>query len=128
MLDGAIRLSHLIDHCVENSIDTIAVTDNAVMYGVVDFYLKAKDKGIKLSSVVRYIYVTILALQRDTTRLILLATSYEGYTSLSEIVSVSHLKDLLPAACRLIGSTQFSKDIIAIAPGGRGLYAGTSKQ
>ncbi len=47
LLDGAIRISDLIDKCKEYEMDSVAVTDHGAMFGSLEFYLKAKKAGIK---------------------------------------------------------------------------------
>lgn len=47
LLDGANRISSMMDHVKAIGQDTIAITDHGVMYGVVDFYRAAKAAGIK---------------------------------------------------------------------------------
>ena len=46
LLDGASRIDDLMDACVEKGMDSIAITDHGVMYGVIEFYQKAKKRGI----------------------------------------------------------------------------------
>ena len=47
LLDGANRISGMMDHLKKIGQNAIAVTDHGVMYGVVDFYRAAKAEGIK---------------------------------------------------------------------------------
>ena len=47
LLDGACRINKLMDHLKEIGQDSVAITDHGVMYGVIDFYKAAKEKGIK---------------------------------------------------------------------------------
>jgi len=47
LLDGAIRISDLIDKCKEYQMDAVAITDHGAMYGALEFYVKAKKAGIK---------------------------------------------------------------------------------
>lgn len=47
LLDGACRINKLMDYLNEIGQDSVAVTDHGVMYGVIDFYKAAKEKGIK---------------------------------------------------------------------------------
>jgi len=46
-LDGANRIKDLIRRTKELGMDSIAITDHGVMYGVVDFYKEAVNNGIK---------------------------------------------------------------------------------
>ena len=47
LLDGASPVGSLISRCKELGMDSIAITDHGVMYGVVDFYKEAVKNGIK---------------------------------------------------------------------------------
>jgi len=47
LLDGAIRLKDLIATAKENNIPAIAQTDHGNMFGVIDFYTRCKEAGIK---------------------------------------------------------------------------------
>ena len=46
LLDGAIRIPQLISQCEEQSMSSVALTDNGVMFGAIEFYLQCKDKGL----------------------------------------------------------------------------------
>ncbi|HJV64183.1 MAG TPA: DNA polymerase III subunit alpha [Geomonas sp.] len=47
LLDGAIRIGDLVKKAKEYHMPAVAVTDHGNMFGSLEFYLKAKDKGIK---------------------------------------------------------------------------------
>lgn len=47
LLDGACRVSDLMDAVDELDMPAVAMTDHGVMYGTVDFYKAANTKGIK---------------------------------------------------------------------------------
>ena len=47
LLDGANRINDLIDRVSQLGMESVAITDHGVMYGVVDFYKQAMAKGIK---------------------------------------------------------------------------------
>ena len=47
LLDGACRISSLVERLKALGMDSCAITDHGVMYGVVDFYTAMKDAGIK---------------------------------------------------------------------------------
>ena len=47
LLDGACRLGGLLDRAKELGMDSLAITDHGNMYGVMDFYRAAKERGIK---------------------------------------------------------------------------------
>ena len=47
LLDGASKIDELVARTKELGMDSIAITDHGVMYGVVDFYRAALKDGIK---------------------------------------------------------------------------------
>ena len=47
LLDGLIKIPDLLSKCEELGMDSIALTDHGSMYGAVEFFKKAKQKGIK---------------------------------------------------------------------------------
>ena len=46
LLDGACRIEPLLDKVQRLGMDSCAITDHGVMYGVVDFYKAARQRGI----------------------------------------------------------------------------------
>ena len=95
LLDGACRLDTLLDRAVELGQTSIAITDHGVMYGAVDFYKKAKARGIKpiigcecyLASRTRFDKVH--ALDSERYHLVLLCKNEIGYQNLIAMVSKS---------------------------------------
>ena len=47
LLDGACRISKLMEQVKKNGQTAVAITDHGVMYGCVNFYNEAKKAGIK---------------------------------------------------------------------------------
>jgi len=47
LLDGLPKIDELLDCAKELGMNSIALTDHGVMYGAIEFYKKAKAKGIK---------------------------------------------------------------------------------
>src|SRR5947208_494547 len=47
LLDGACRLDRLMEKAHELKFPALAMTDHGVLYGAIDFYQTARDKGIK---------------------------------------------------------------------------------
>src|SRR5260370_19247971 len=47
LLDGACRLDRLMDKAHELKFSSLAITDHGVLYGAIDFYKAARQKGIK---------------------------------------------------------------------------------
>jgi DNA polymerase III, alpha subunit len=47
LLDGMCHIPQLIARTKELGMDSLAITDHGAMYGVIDFYMAAKEAGIK---------------------------------------------------------------------------------
>src|SRR5437016_1142139 len=47
LLDGACRLDRLMDKAHDLKFSALAITDHGVLYGAIDFYQAAQEKGIK---------------------------------------------------------------------------------
>ncbi|MDI6828502.1 MAG: PHP domain-containing protein, partial [Armatimonadota bacterium] len=47
LLDGACRISELIEKAAAMKMPALAITDHGVMYGNISFYCEAKEAGIK---------------------------------------------------------------------------------
>jgi len=92
-LDGATRITKLMERAVELGMDSIAVTDHGVMYGAVEFYKEAKQHGLK-PIIGCEVYISRRGyrdknptLDKNQYHLILLAENQKGYKNLMKIVS-----------------------------------------
>jgi len=47
LLDGASQISKIVERACDLGMESIALTDHGVMYGVLDLVKKCKEKGIK---------------------------------------------------------------------------------
>ncbi|MCK5838018.1 MAG: PHP domain-containing protein, partial [Desulfobacula sp.] len=47
LLDGAIRLDSLFQKCHEYGMDAVSMTDHGTMFGVAQFYEKARKESVK---------------------------------------------------------------------------------
>lgn len=94
LLDGAIRLKDLMPRVLELGMKSVAVTDHGNLFGVVDFYKKAKAAGVKpIIGVETY----ICADRKDRTHrhnhhLILLAKNEIGYRNLRYLNSMAFME------------------------------------
>ena len=98
LLDGLAKIDELLDRAKELGMDSLALTDHGVLYGAIEFYQKAKERGIKpIIGCEMYVAPNGLAMKRakiDDTRhhLILLAKNEKGYKNLLQLVSIAHLE------------------------------------
>jgi len=94
LLDGSSKIKELVARAKELGMDSLAITDHGVMYGVIDFYRAAKDAGIK-PIIGCEIYVSPGSrFEKETGHnedryyhLVLLAENDKGYHNLMKIVS-----------------------------------------
>ena len=97
LLDGTAKIDELLDCVKELGMDSVALTDHGVMYGAVEFFKKAKAKGIKpIIGVEIYMAFEKLSDKRPNIddkkyHLLLLAKNEQGYKNLVKIVSKAHL-------------------------------------
>ncbi len=98
LLDGLPKIDELLDCVKELGMDSVALTDHGVMYGAVEFFKKAKAKGIKpIIGCEVYVAFEKLTDKRpnvDAKRnhLILLAKNEQGYKNLVKLVTIAHLE------------------------------------
>ena len=93
LLDGACRISGMMDRLKEIGQDAIAITDHGVMYGCIDFYKAAKAAGIK-PIIGCEVYVArrgmedrVHGIDNDPYHLVLLCKDMTGYQNLCYLVS-----------------------------------------
>lgn len=94
LLDGSGKIPEMIARTKELGMDSIAITDHGVMYGVIDFYKEAKAQGIH-PVLGCEIYLTpgsrfdkeISKNEDRYYHLVLLAENNEGYQNLMKLVS-----------------------------------------
>lgn len=98
LLDGAARIKDLIARAKELNMESIAITDHGVMFGVIDFYREALKNGIKPIIGCEVYTAARTMLDKDVEKdkgqghLVLLAKNQEGYQNLIKIVSEGFTK------------------------------------
>ncbi len=97
LLDGSCRISDLIKKTKEYGMEAVAITDHGVMYGVIEFYIKAKKEGIKpiigLETYVapKSLYEKEPKAKVKSYHLTLLAKNKTGYKNLLKLSSVAQI-------------------------------------
>ena len=96
LLDGACRISGMMDRVKELGQTAIAITDHGVMYGCIDFYKAAKAAGVK-PIIGCEVYVCprrmsdrVHGIDNEAYHLVLLCENMTGYENLCQIVSQAH--------------------------------------
>ena len=99
LLDGLAKIDDLIKRAQELGMDSLALTDHGVMYGVVEFFIKAKEAGIKpIIGCEMYLTPGSRTSKNNTTEdktryhLTLLVQNEKGYKNLMKLVSIAHLE------------------------------------
>ena len=94
LLDGSNKITEYVKRVKELGMDSAAITDHGVMYGVIDFYKACKAEGIKPILGCEIYVAPNSRFDRETVygedryyHLVLLAENNEGYGNLVKIVS-----------------------------------------
>ena len=93
LLDGACRISGMMDRVKELGQTAIALTDHGVMYGCIDFYKAAKAAGIKpiigceVYLARRGMEDRVHGIDNESYHLVLLCENRKGYENLCLLVS-----------------------------------------
>ena len=96
LLDGSSKITEIVKRAKELNMDSLAITDHGVMYGVIDFYRAAKEAGIKpilgcevyVAPGSRFDKEPVTSGSDDRYyHLVLLAENNTGYHNLMKIVS-----------------------------------------
>ena len=93
LLDGACRISKLVERVKELGQTAVAITDHGVMFGAIDFYRACKKADIKpiigceVYVAPRTRFDKVHELDSEARHLVLLCRNEEGYRNLSYMVS-----------------------------------------
>jgi DNA polymerase-3 subunit alpha len=96
LLDGAARVKDLLVQAAAFEMPAVAITDHGSLFGVLDFYQKAKAAGIK-PILGCEVYVAPGSRQdrkgkAEHNHLVLLAENNQGYKNLIQLVTRAHLE------------------------------------
>ncbi|WP_136805449.1 DNA polymerase III subunit alpha [Desulfosediminicola flagellatus] len=95
LLDGAIRLPHLLKKCEEYGMESVAITDHGAMFGALEFYTKAKKAGIKpIVGCELYVAPEDRTVKKQVDgqiayHIVLLAMDITGYQNLMKMASIA---------------------------------------
>jgi DNA polymerase-3 subunit alpha len=98
LLDGLTKIDELLNCVKELGMDSVAITDHGNIYGAVEFYQKARAKGIK-PIIGCEVYVAWEKMEQKQSNiddkryhLTLLVKNKEGYKNLVKLITKSHLE------------------------------------
>ncbi|MGJ3237679.1 MAG: DNA polymerase III subunit alpha [Anaerolineae bacterium] len=98
LLDGQSRISGLIDRAGELDMPAVGISDHGVMFGVIDFYRKAKSAGIKPVIGIEAYLAPRTRFDKDAMydkrayHLLLFARDNVGYRNLMKLASIAQLE------------------------------------
>jgi len=98
LLDGLSKIDEILDRVKELGMEAVALTDHGVLYGAIEFYTKAKAKGIRpilgceLYLASRTLYDKDPAKDSNYFHLPVLVKDKNGYQNLIKIVTAGHLE------------------------------------
>lgn len=100
LLDGAMRIEELVKTAKRMGMSSLAITDHGNLFGVVEFYNKAMDNGIKpIIGIETYVAPRDRKEKRiypdipeSNFHFILLATNEKGYKNLLKLSSLAYLE------------------------------------
>ncbi len=98
LLDGAARIKELVARAKELGMESVAITDHGVMFGVIDFYRECLSQGIKPVIGCEVYTAARTMADKDANKdkyqghLVLLAKNNQGYKNLIKIVSQGFIK------------------------------------
>jgi DNA polymerase-3 subunit alpha len=98
LLDGLTKLDEMVNYAKEQGSPAVAITDHGSMYGVIEFYQKAKKAGIKPIVGVEAYLAPGSRFDKNTredgrsNHLLLLAKNNVGYKNLIKLVSKAYIE------------------------------------
>jgi DNA polymerase-3 subunit alpha len=98
LLQALAKVPELIDAAKANGMEALALTDNGNLYGAIEFYKECKKAGIKpIIGIDAYVagrtrFDKQAGIDKDRTRIVLLAKNEAGYKNLLKLVTSSFLE------------------------------------
>ncbi len=99
LLDGAIRIDDLVKKLIEYKMPGCAITDHGTLYGIVHFYKKLKEAGLKPLIGCEFYVARGSRFEKKATKkgeagnhLVLIAKNEAGYRNLLKLASLAYLE------------------------------------
>ena len=98
LLDGLPKIEEILQKAKEVGFDSLALTDHGVLYGALEFYIKAKELGIKpiigceLYLAPRTLHDKVPKVDTKFYHLPVLVKNIEGYKNLLQLVTIGELE------------------------------------
>jgi DNA polymerase-3 subunit alpha len=97
LLNALPKIDELVDEAIKNEMPALALTDNANLYGAIEFYQYCKKKGVKpIIGIDAYVAYRSRndkqSVDKERYRLVLLAKNDAGYKNLIKLVTLAHME------------------------------------
>ncbi|MBQ8730068.1 MAG: PHP domain-containing protein, partial [Lachnospiraceae bacterium] len=123
LLDGSSKIKEIVSRAKELGMDSLAITDHGVMFGVIDFYRAAREVGINPILGCEIYVAPGSRFDKEANasddryyHLVLLAENNEGYDNLMKIVSKGFVEGYYyKPRVDLEVLKEYSKGIIALS-------------
>ncbi len=98
LLDGLIKIPDLVEKAKDLGMDSLALTDHGVMYGIYEFWSLCREAGIKpIIGVEAYIaertrFDKVPKVDDKRYHIVLLAKNFEGYQNIIKLVTKANLE------------------------------------
>jgi len=123
LLNGLTQIKPLVKTAKERGFSALALTDTGAMYGAIEFYQACLKEGIKpILGFEAYLaprsrHDKDFQLDKETSRLVLLAENYDGYRNLMMLSSIGHLEGFFDGVPRIDREIlkQYSNHLIALS-------------
>ena len=98
LLDGLPKIDELLDYVQELGMKSVALTDHGVLYGAVEFFKKATERGLK-PIIGSEVYLALESRHQKRPKLddkryhlVLLVKNKQGYQNLVKLITRAHLE------------------------------------
>jgi len=121
MIDGLAKPVELVERSLELNMPAIAITDFSNLYGVIKFYKKAFEKGIKpIIGIDINMYSSEYSIYDGLEKITLLASTNIGYKNLILLLSRAYQNGYdkkIGVTIKKIWLTEYCKDVIVLSGG-----------
>ena len=112
LLRGVVSVGDLVEESVKQGCDALAIVDTNSMYGTIALYQKAEEAGLKPVPGV----TLSVSHANQVSKLVLLATSFDGYKNLMLLTTLAHADPSAPPSVTLEQVAQHIDGVAAVLP------------
>lgn len=115
LLQSPIRIPDLVHEAKKRGYTSLALTDENILYGAVDFYNAAQKEGIK-PIIGLQLKISLGNVDGTSLEILLLAKNNEGYQNLMQISTLHQIKDNQQLPLNLDEISQFLPSLFVVVP------------